>query len=722
MNKVLARNLFSKYTPKARAHGTGITKLVVDDEGAQHLAGGTGPKGVVPSTFDNTVYAENNDNQDVGLPSDKYNALTGQMITGAPTASMGAKGAVGPSNYENILARYQGLANKALGPERSYEDLVAQREKIIGPQDTKFQQALGIMALGGRIMSTPGSVGSAIGAALPEFAATMGKISSEEQKLRQQIRASAMDSYERDKLQRQTVGLDALKTAFTEAAGEDRLTRTIAAQYGVTGTDSFAVPDSSAPLGYTIMGARRTENGIVGLDGKPLPQGAFPADPTFLASLRDKDVKAAVDIQVMQPDGTYGPRTTAVQKGQTFHDATNGRPITVPFRLFNEKMETSGGISNPFVILDPNSNFGIREVIGFTDPVSKQNFYIEGGFRVPFDSAKGIQGKLTEVLKTRQEGNATIQTPTFGPYAGKNFKFSNEPTGANDAIPIPSRDPELAAEAARKQAAAGAPAGTTTTAAAPPPPQGGDELAQAVAQAQKATVQFSSKRPERTIGAITGDGPERYFVKKDPKPYVTYSQMTDKQLEESSNKINVGEKYLRSLDDLLASVSDATGPIGTMKSLSTKYLGTFTPEKFSGWTEFYKNTAAVEQMKIARQEVRLAFSGNDRHPLGEIKLTDDLVAQPEKFFENPKEALERIQTLGRKIRNEVEFERARQENRAPLYLERIPTGTENDPFPEDKEGYLVTLRNSGINLKGVFYRRVNPETGMLEVKQMGDKK
>ena len=50
MNKVLARNLFSKYTPKARAHGTGITKLVVDDEGAQHLAGGTGPQGVVPAT------------------------------------------------------------------------------------------------------------------------------------------------------------------------------------------------------------------------------------------------------------------------------------------------------------------------------------------------------------------------------------------------------------------------------------------------------------------------------------------------------------------------------------------------------------------------------------------------------------------------------------------------------------------------------------------------
>jgi len=704
MNKVLARNLFSKYTPKARAHGTGITKLVVDDEGAQHLAGGTGPQGVVAATPDNSVYAENNDVQDVGLPSDQYDAITGQKITNAPTATMSAKGAVGPSNYENILARYQGLANKALGPERSYEDLVAQREKIIGPQDTKFQQALGIMALGGRIMSTPGSVGSAIGAALPEFAATMGKISSEEQKLRQQIRASAMDTYERDKLQRQTVGLDALKTAFTEAAGEDRLTRTIAAQYGVTGTDSFAVPDSSAPLGYTIMGARRTENGIVGLDGKPLPQGAFPADPTFLASLRDKDVKAAVDIQIMQPDGTYGPRTTAVQKGQTFHDATNGKPITAPFRLFNEKMETAGGTSNPFVILDPNSNFGIREVIGFTDPVSKQNFYVEGGMKVFFDSGKGIQGKLTDVLKTRQDGNATIQTPTFGPYQGQNFKFPNEPTGAGDKIPIPNSDPKLAEEILRKQAAAGAPAATTTMAAATTAAGGGDELSQAVAQAQNATVQRAANNPARTIGAITGDGPERYFVKKDDKPFVTYSKMTDKQLEESNNKIDAGQKYLRSLDDLLAATSNATGPVGTMKSLSTRYLGTFTPEKFSGWTEFYNNAAAVEQMKIARQQVREAFSQNDRHPLGEIKITDDLVAQPEKFFQNPKEAMVRIQTLGRELRNQIEFERARQENRPPLYLERIPTGTENDPFPADKQGYLLELKNNGINLNGVHYR------------------
>jgi len=118
----------------------------------------------------------------------------------------------------------------------------------------------------------------------------------------------------------------------------------------------------------------------------------------------------------------------------------------------------------------------------------------------------------------------------------------------------------------------------------------------------------------------------------------------------------------------------------------------------------------------------MAYSGNDRHPMGELRLTDELIAQPGKFFENPREAMQRIQTLGRDTRNNIEYERARLENRPPLYLERIPSGTENDPFPADKEGYLVTLRNSGINLKGVFYRRVNPETGMLEVKQMGDKK
>ena len=634
------------------------------------------------------------------------------------TAYFSNGGLADSETFKNMFTQYKDVLSSQLAPEKSYEELLAQRMKILGPEDPESARNYALMQLGGKIASTPGGLGVALGAGLPEYASVMQKDEAEQRQLQRAAAGSALDALTQQQNTRQSIGIEAAKTAFSEAnlqarenaklAGESSIAKLkdtyerwkftqeqnglntrseneINAKYGVLGDKTYAVPDPDSSSGFKIISGRITKEGIVDSSGNLMPKDAFPVDSSFVTSLiSSKDAKTSVNVQIKQADGTFGDPIAAVQIGDKIFDAATQEPITQTFRLWDASLnKPQTGESSSYVIQDPNSNYGIREVIGFVDKTTGKPFYTDNGVKIEFDSAKGIKGSMKDVLQTKQEGNSVITTPNFGPYAGKSFRSGLQSGGIDQGAPIPSMSEG---------------AGTSV---------------------DQQGVKVTTSKTAPGLGAITGEGVERYFVTKATDtnavaPYTTFANMTDEQIKDSMQKIDSGESMLRNMESVLKAIPEAVGPLATVKGISTAYLAPFTPKQLSGATEYLKTERARRELDLVRQDIRKAFALNPRYPVGELSVIDDLVERPQEFFSDPKAALARMQELVRSVRNNVEWEKAKLENRPANYIDAIPTGTVNDPFPADKLNYLVELKKQGVNLNGVHYQAVDPKDGKLK--------
>jgi len=667
MSKVLQRDLFRGKAPRAPAHGTGITAYFMDDR---------------PGFADGELV--------------DYNKLMQDYLS-KPAAQMPEAPA---SDFETLFKNYSAVVGKSLGPERTYDDLLKERMRILGPNvDSESARNYALMQLGSKIAATPGGLGLGISAGMPEYAGVMSKAESERRALERSAGASALEALDKDRALRRGAETEAAKYAFTESEAAKKSAYTSAVEaakaseerkfkalqdlakyqneqrdkYGVLGTESFALEDPTSPGGYKIIGARRTPQGLVQVgNGQPVPQNAIPVGDSFISELKKQgQAKEATNISIQNPDGTtFGKPIAAIQKGDKFYDASTGTVIDRPFRIMDKSGTAGSGTSSSYVIQDPNSPFGVKEVIGFTDPTSQQNYYMQNGIRFDFDSGKGIKASLADVLKSDTKDGETTTTPSFGPYAGKPFTVSSEKRNVQFKPPVPSEDPALL----------------------------GGEVKPQEGEAQKK----SEKAP---IGAITGEGPERYFIKPEPfKSSLSYSQLSAQDKQDLRDSVQGSEKFLASADDVLKAMPESLGPLSKVKSLTTNYIGPITPKAIEPYVTYLKTEAGKQQLRIMRQTAQLAFAKNPRFPQGELKTIDEMIEDPDAFFADPKAGMTRYSTLVREVRNSLERDRAMIEGRDAKVIERVPTGSANDPFSFDKTPYLVELKNSGVNLKGVYYR------------------
>jgi len=666
MSKVLNRELFRNRAPRTPAHGTGITAYFMDDR---------------PGFADGELV--------------DYNKLMQDYLT-KPTVQMPEAPA---SDFNTLFKNYSEVVGKSLGPERTYEDLLAERMRILGPNvDDESARNYALMQLGSRIASTRGGLGQGIAAGMPEYAGVMSKAESERRALERSAGASALDALDKERALRRGAETEAAKYAFTEseaakksayssaveAAKEDAKRRFEAIKegakqqaeqrdkYGVLGTESFALDDPNSPGGYKIIGARRTPQGLVQVGtGEPVPQNAIPVGDSFISELKKQgQAKEATNISIQNPDGTFSKPMAAIQKGSKFYDASTDTVIDRPFRLVDKTGSTGSGTSSSYVIQDPNSPFGIKEVIGFTDPMTQQNYYLDNGVRFDFDSGKGIKASLSDVLKSDTKDGETTTTPSFGPYAGKPFTVSSAKRNVQFEPPVPSKDPALLGGEVK--------------------PQKGED---------------QKKGEKAPVGAITGEGPERYFIKPEPfKSSLSYSQLSAQDKQDLRDSIQGGEKFLASADDVLKAMPESLGPLSKVKSLTTNYIGPITPKAIEPYVTYLKTEAGKQQLRIMRQTAQLAFAKNPRFPQGELKTIDEMIEDPDAFFADPKAGMTRYSTLVREVRNSLERDRAMIEGRDAKVIERVPTGSANDPFSFDKTPYLAELKNSGVNLSGVYYR------------------
>lgn len=662
MSKVLGRQLFRNNAPRATAHGTGITSYFMEDRPG---------------------FAEG---EEVDYQKLMQNYLS------RPTAELPEAPA---SDFETLYKKYSDVVGKSLGAERSYDELLKERMRILGPTvDTESARNYALMQLGSKIASTPGGLGLGIAAGMPEYAGVMSKAEADRRAAERAVAANAFEAYDKERGLRRSAESEAAKYAFTESEAakksayssaverankeEERKFKAIEEgakqqaerkdKYGALGTETFAIPDETAQGGYKIVGARRSPQGLVQVgNGEPVPANAVPVGESFFTELNKQgQAREATNIIIQNVDGTFGKPQAAIQKGGKFYDAATDTVIDRPFRLADKSGAANSGTSSSYVIQDPNSPFGVKEVIGFTDATSGQNYYMNNGVRYDFDSNKGIKASLSDVLKSETKDGETTTTPTFGPYSGKPFTVSSAKRNVQFEPPVPSNDPALFGEGGQKE---------------------------------------PKKETKAPVGSITGEGPERYFIK--PEPFtssLSYSQLSSQDKQDLRDSIQGGEKFLAGADDVLKAMPESLGPISKVKSLTTNYIGPITPKAFEPYVTYLKTEDGKQQLRIMRQTAQLAFAKNPRFPQGELKTIDEMIEDPDAFFADPRAGMTRYATLVREVRNSLERDRAMVEGRDAKVIERVPTGTQNDPFSFDKTPYLVELKKSGVNLKGVYYR------------------
>ena len=652
------------------------------------------------------------------------------------TAYFSNGGLADSETFKNMFTQYKDVLSSQLAPEKSYEELLAQRMKILGPEDPESARNYALMQLGGKIASTPGGLGVALGAGLPEYASVMQKDEAEQRQLQRAAAGSALDALTQQQNTRQSVGIEAAKSAFSEAAlaareaakskadnaiavikdnfdrhkednaakraAEEELGRNTRSAAEIEASDNrafnvlapipFVVKDSTSPSGVKIIMGTRTKNGTFDSKGLRIPSDAVKVDDAYVTKmLEGNDPKVSVNVQVMGKDGKLGDPFAAIQKGPEFFDAATGDKIKAPFKIYDaESGRSQTSASSSYVVVDPNSPYGIKEVIGFQDSTTGETFYMSNNNKVVFDSSTAIKGSLKDQLSISMDDTTVTTKILFGPKAGQNV-----------------RELKQKGEFTSGQAGAGeTPTGEAPTGGAP---------------VEEKTGNVTPKKPV-AIGAITGEGSERYFVKTDSTvPTVKMSNMSSQQLTESQTKIDSGEQLLRNMGSLLKAIPKGTGPEATIESVSTNYVAPFVPKSFDSLVQYLGTEQARREMDLARQAIRQAFSLSSRFPIGELAIIDDIVERPGEFFANPEAAMARMQTLIRFVRNSVEWEKAKLEERPASYIEPIPTGTENDPFPYKAMGYLQELEAKGTNLNGVFYEVIDPNTGKKYLKQYGKK-
>jgi len=193
MSKVLSRRMFNG--PRPTAKGTGITAYF--DNG--QMVPGFADEGFV----------------DFNKIADQFPGLFKERpVPDAP-----------PSDYDTVYNKISGVLSKGLAPERSFEELVAQRQKIFGVEDPESARNYALMQLGGKIASTPGGLGVALGAGLPEYASAMQKAEAEQRATQRAIGGSALDAFEKQQAERRGVTSEAAKYAFTASEAATKAER-----------------------------------------------------------------------------------------------------------------------------------------------------------------------------------------------------------------------------------------------------------------------------------------------------------------------------------------------------------------------------------------------------------------------------------------------------------------------------------------------------------------
>jgi hypothetical protein len=739
MNKIFNRQLFRTSARKPSAHGSGITQLVVDGKPVQGFAYGTGDRGVEdPRLIDpNPMYADPgmSDLPEIGVPaSEEPRTQVASNAPVAPAAAAPEPPVVAPAAPQTPVVPPSGVATvpadnvAALGqkyaemfqkmyPTRSAEQILAERQKLVGTgkEDLQLQAALALMKMGGKIMQTPGSLASAIGAGITEATPDLMKASAENAKQQRELKLSSLDAAEREHQMKAQLGLKGLETAlsqsFTSSEAEkgrasseklQKLSQEFQGQQNTmnreqqntlqAGNHAFQRDQQTASQTFQSGQQERSFGHAIGLNTANHEFQLLTRDPKTFVDLSDPN-KPTFGSYKLNKEGKY------------VNDQGAERPAaSLEFTAQVAKMVTPE-FSEPKTAYVPDTTqlTGMRPVTVQTDKRTDKLVQLNAdGTRSPLQEGFILRGQ-NEFVDRKNLGNGYYElTVKEGPFKDTTIQVDSAGRIQNtDDLRAKGIDP------------------SKITGQGPPPSVGqqgavqqtGPQIAEvlpasAVQYRDQAITAAAEKRGSRSAGTgeITGQGAQRYLVEAQPGSSIRPSDIPEKERAAIQTRNIQAERTMRALENATQEAYTAVGLGPKLKSLATEVFDPLVPGVDLA---FLKNEQNKLQLRNLQKQVIGAFAQNtDRVSVYEQQLLKELGPDPEAWLANPQTALAKLRELHRLVANDAEASRATLEGRPALVLKRMPNGTNDDPFTQDFVPYMTYLQSTGKReqLVGKQYR------------------
>ena len=196
-----------------------------------------------------------------------------------------------------------------------------------------------------------------------------------------------------------------------------------------------------------------------------------------------------------------------------------------------------------------------------------------------------------------------------------------------------------------------------------------------------------------------------------PNPGVAVDKMSAGRVNKLQEKVIAQTQAITSANSVLTAIGDAVGPLNTVKAFTSNVVAPLAPDFMSAALEFSATERGRREMELFGRNLARALALSDRYAVREQELIAQLNEDPVGFFKNPNMSKVRFQELMRYLQNDLSFNRGILSDSNEIgYLNKIPTGTANDPIIFEAPGqfdYLsITAANAGgaDKLNGMFIR------------------
>jgi|TARA_E500000305_G_scaffold111650_1_gene126498 hypothetical protein len=492
-----------------------------------------------------------------------------------------------------------------------------------------------------------------------------------------------------------------LSKIASEKAAQDRAIKLASRQEQVQREDAIR----SAQLGVAQNAIARTagasasiENAILSAQQKAIDYGL---------KMEGDAVKVVNDTAIRNWSAANQYGVTATETWGRYNEATKKVDILGVRR-------TADGVK----YIDDNNGTLVDVPKGYA-PYNKDAFAAAHGTgAIDFSKAKKVNLLIPDITVTDAEGNVTEARGSksgfnqfAGFFVGGNYYYS--PTGdVKDAVKAPQGFIEGAEKDVLEISQPDGAGRIKVTVKAGP--NAGDSFISTINGKVFPGVAYELDPAVRDdSGAYQSGNP---LVTTVPNPGVSVDRMSAARVNSLQDKVIAQTQAITAANSVLSAIGDAVGPLNTVKAFTSNFVAPLAPDFMSGALEFSATERGRREMELFGRNLARALALSDRYAVREQELIAQLNEDPVGFFKNPDMSTVRFQELMRYLQNDLTFNRGILDDKNEIgFLNRVPTGTANDPIIFEAPGqfdYLsITAQNAGgaDKLNGMFIRMTAAE-------------
>jgi len=586
-----------------------------------------------------------------------------------------------PSDYDTVYNKISGVLSKGLAPERSFEELVAQRQKIFGMEDPESARNYALMQLGGKIASTPGGLGVALGAGLPEYASAMQKSEAEQRAAQRAIGGSALDAFEKQQAERRGVTSEAAKYAFTaseaatkaereailEANKEVRKARVdfIGKAFDINARQLDATTAHNRSL---ILEEKRTANDlmvkkqIAGIEAKSnIGTYKLPNGDTFTGYV-DFDTGKIInsDTGVIAPEGTMKYEKPSGGTSADTYTTPDGKQITATM-MDGKLIDVDTGKPAPAGSLKVDSaakvNFSQQDITIFDKKFPNGFAVVSGAFGS--DGLYYVNGQVLDPRKTEFVPGSDIAEVKILEDGSSYIYYNKGPNaGTTTPIQLSSIDPETG-------------------------------------KTEKIELNTPSWVP-------SNDNAFSIRMEKPPVPAAKLGAAVTRVLQTDLRQLNT---VINGIDLLIPKVAGLTGPLAKAKGWSTTAAAFIPFENSSQLATYLESEKGAKEWQLLGREYVAARLLSDKSATSEQAAIyeREWIGLPKQFAKNPQAALAQLQQIRVTLANRGSEIVGTLTDSPYNIIDTIPMGNEEQPFNMgDERTYKYVSDLEAKGLKGSF--------------------